>query len=159
MPEIIADFTVDGIAEPKGSVSAFVRGKRAVIVQGGRRNKRKDGTYSDAPDRYRKWTRDVTAAATVWQAVHRRPLVDDEPLRVEIGFYLPKPASASKRVLFPIRKPDSDKLARCVLDALTKGGLIADDARIVDLIISKRFACEKGPHARIIVSSLLERAA
>lgn len=158
MSVIIADFVVNGIAEPKGSVSAFVRGKRAVIVHGGRRNKRKDGTFSDAPERYRRWMRDVAAAAKVWQTVHRRKINDDEPLRVEIAFFLPRPARAAKRVVFPVRRPDSDKLARAVLDALTKGGLIADDARIVDLIVSKRFATET-PHARIVVTSLLENAA
>jgi Holliday junction resolvase RusA-like endonuclease len=150
MPEIIADFTVDGNPEPKGSWTPIVRGGRVVMLPARRGEARK---------RYEVWVRDVTAAAKVWQLTHRRALLDDEPLRVELGFFMPRPPSVHKRVLFPIRRFDADKLARLVLDCLTKGGLIADDARIVDLIVSKRFAGEKGPHARIIVSSLLERAA
>lgn len=152
---LIADFTVDGVAEPKGSMTPVLRGDKILMLHRVN-NQRKDGTRSDGRERYQAWTLAVSSAARVWQLTHRRKIDDTEPLRVEIEFFLPKPASASKRILFPVRKPDSDKLARCVLDALTTGGLIADDARIVDLIVSKRFATEK-PHARIIVSSLWEQ--
>jgi Holliday junction resolvase RusA-like endonuclease len=147
MPEIIADFTVDGIAEPKGSVRGFNVKGRVVIVHGG-----------NSPGKYKAWVRDVTAAAKVWQEVHRRTIQDDEPIAVDLWFYLPRPKSASKRVVYPIRRPDIDKLARLACDCIVKAGLIADDARIVDLTLHKRFATDQ-PYARVIVKSLLEKAA
>ena len=65
---------------------------------------------------------------------------DECPVAVEIYFYLPRPKSTPKRVIYPIRKPDVDKLERAILDALTISGLIDDDARVVDLAAHKRFA-------------------
>jgi crossover junction endodeoxyribonuclease RusA len=60
--------------------------------------------------------------------------------RVAITFRLPKPKSAPARVLFPVKRPDIDKLARAVLDGLVAGGALADDSQVVDLLVSKRFA-------------------
>jgi hypothetical protein len=37
----------------------------------------------------------------------------------------------------PDKKPDLDKLARALLDALTMGGAVIDDAQVVDLAVSK----------------------
>lgn len=150
---IIADFVVEGRPEPKGSWTPVAMGKRIVLLPARAKN-RKDGTRStEARDRYEAWTRSVTAAATAWQLVHRRKVVDDEPLSVQLGFFVPKPLSS--RDEYPIRRPDLDKLTRLALDCLTKARLIADDARIVDLTLSKRFG---KPHARIIVSSLEDAA-
>jgi crossover junction endodeoxyribonuclease RusA len=60
---------------------------------------------------------------------------------VVIDFFLPKPASAPKRRrTWPMRKPDLDKLTRAMLDPLVKVRLIADDARIVELRVSKDYA-------------------
>jgi crossover junction endodeoxyribonuclease RusA len=60
--------------------------------------------------------------------------------RVQITFRLPKPKSTPARVLFPVKRPDIDKLARAVLDGLVAGGALADDSQVVDLLVSKRFA-------------------
>lgn len=155
---VIADFVVHGRPEPKGSWSIYQPPNGRARLIPAYNVKRKDGTRSDARERYAAWTRAVTAAATVWQLSHRRKLVDNEPLRVEIGFFLPRPVSTPKRIPYPIRKPDLDKLARLALDCLTQAGLITDDARIVELVVSKRFALSK-PCARIIVASLAEVAA
>lgn len=56
-------------------------------------------------------------------------------------------ASAPK---YPTGRPDLDKTARAVLDALTQSGLIADDALVVDLHAHKRYA-EKGSPTGAIV--------
>jgi crossover junction endodeoxyribonuclease RusA len=64
----------------------------------------------------------------------------DPPLRVAITFRLARPKSAPARVLFPVKRPDIDKLARAVLDGLVAGGALADDSQVVDLLVSKRFA-------------------
>ena len=72
----------------------------------------------------------------------------DAPLYVSLRFAITRPASHfGKRGLlpsapaYPTRKPDVDKLARGVLDALaTDAAVIADDARVVTLKSFKHFA-------------------
>lgn len=62
------------------------------------------------------------------------------PIWVELTFSLRRPASAPRSVTLPAKKPDVDKLARAVLDALTEAGVWADDAQVVDLRVRKVFA-------------------
>jgi crossover junction endodeoxyribonuclease RusA len=66
--------------------------------------------------------------------------IRDLAVRVAITFRLPRPKSTPARVLFPVKRPDIDKLARAVLDGLVAGGALADDSQVVDLLVSKRFA-------------------
>lgn len=63
----------------------------------------------------------------------------DDPVAVQVDFYLPRPKSAPKRQRYPHRKPDLDKLLRAILDSLT-GVVLVDDARVVDVTMRKRFA-------------------
>lgn len=59
---------------------------------------------------------------------------------VDLRFVMPRPASTPKRRTPPaIKRPDLDKLARAVLDALT-GIVFADDSRVIDLHAHKRLA-------------------
>jgi crossover junction endodeoxyribonuclease RusA len=87
----------------------------------------------------------------------------DGPLRVEIRFDLPRPRShyrtgRNAHLLkdtapdYPATRPDSDKLARAVLDGLTMGGLYADDSQVVDLVARKRY----GPPGCLIMISDME---
>lgn len=64
------------------------------------------------------------------------------PLSVTMVFTLPRPKSAPKSRMWPDRKPDLDKLIRSTCDALTDSGVIEDDARIVELNVSKNFPME-----------------
>tara|TARA_R110000796_G_scaffold57672_2_gene132899 strand:+ start:4041 stop:4535 length:495 start_codon:yes stop_codon:yes gene_type:complete len=94
------------------------------------------------------------------------------PLKVTIWCYFQRPKGHFKTkkgavtdVLKPsapkfrTNTPDNDNLAKSVLDALNpdppgKGdypGLYPDDKNIVDLIVHKRFACQKNPVGTIIV--------
>ena len=85
------------------------------------------------------------------------------PVRVEVNFYLPRPPSIkqSKRVL-PIVPPDTDKLARAVLDGLGQGingksgdgRLWADDSLVVELVANKFYADEREPGATITIYAL-----
>lgn len=64
------------------------------------------------------------------------------PLGADVTFHLPMPASRPKRDrllgLVPAwHRPDLDKLLRAVLDGLTAGGLIGDDAQIASLAARK----------------------
>jgi crossover junction endodeoxyribonuclease RusA len=64
----------------------------------------------------------------------------DGPVEVSIVFYLEKPASRPKGVVFADRKPDIDKLVRSVLDSLTDAGVLREDSRVVDLHALKLYA-------------------
>ena len=64
----------------------------------------------------------------------------DGPVRLELGFVMPRPKSAPKKSTPPaIKRPDVDKLARAVLDAIT-GVVVVDDSQIVHLVATKRIA-------------------
>lgn len=54
-------------------------------------------------------------------------------------------------------KPDLDKLCRALLDGMTDGGLITDDARVVGLHAHKRYASEVNPTGvRVSVAAAME---
>lgn len=87
------------------------------------------------------WRRRVAAVVrSQWFREHPStpmPCVD-EPLLVVADFYLPRPKSVHRAL--PSVSPDIDKLARCLLDALTDSRLIKDDSRIVSLDTTKHYA-------------------
>jgi crossover junction endodeoxyribonuclease RusA len=132
------DVFVPGAPQPKGSTRSFVVGGRTTPVRA--------VTTADNKGPARAW------AATVTDAAHQHwlggPVAD--ALAVQVEFVLPRRKGAPKRSTpAHTRKPDIDKLARCVLDAMTHV-VYADDAQIDDLAASKREA-EPGetPGARI----------
>lgn len=151
---MIAQFVVYGVPEPKGSMTAIVRGKRAVLVPGLNR-KRKDGTRSDGRQRFQRWTAAVQNSALAWRLTHGNRTID-APVSVEVWFFLPRAKSAPKRVFAPATKPDVDKLARAVLDPLVKAQVLAEDSRVVDLLVHKRFAVNDHPCAVIRVMEIAE---
>lgn len=83
---------------------------------------------------------------------YRGPLID-VAVAVQIEFVMPRPAGAPKRSTPPATKrPDIDKLARAVLDALS-GVVWRDDSLIVDLHQTKRIAEigeTPGAHIRVV---------
>lgn len=138
-----AEFTIFGTPMPKGSKTAFVRGQRAVLVEGGSFANRKGmAAWADAvlvaAERVRKATGYVTL---------------DEPLCLDVTFFMPRPKSAKRRST-PARRPDLDKLLRAVLDPITKSRLIFDDSRIVELVARKAYADDREPGALVRVWSL-----
>ena len=60
------------------------------------------------------------------------------PVRVEAGFYFTRPKRGKKRDIHKITRPDLDKLARALLDAMT-GTVFADDSQVSQLWVSKFF--------------------
>jgi crossover junction endodeoxyribonuclease RusA len=125
-------FTVHGTPAPQGSKKGYVRGGRAVLVE------------SSAA--VRPWRQDVTTAAIEAAGGWTTP---DGPVAVHVTFLIRRPASAPRRV-WPDRKPDLDKLLRSTLDALTTAGVIADDARVVEISASKVYAAAGQPSGAII---------
>lgn len=61
-------------------------------------------------------------------------------VEVRLMFFLARPASLPKRVQWPAKRPDLDKLARAVLDGLTEGGAWKDDGQVISLIATKEYA-------------------
>lgn len=66
----------------------------------------------------------------------------DGPVSVTIRFILPRPKSVPKRITWPAKRPDLDKLARAVLDGLTDGGAWLDDGQVVKMMLVKLYATE-----------------
>ncbi|HXF73588.1 MAG TPA: RusA family crossover junction endodeoxyribonuclease, partial [Actinomycetota bacterium] len=71
-------------------------------------------------------------------------------LHVEATFYLRRPKRGAP--IYPVRRPDLDKLTRGLLDALTAASVFGDDAQVVDLIVRKRYAAE--PRVEVSVETL-----
>jgi Holliday junction resolvase RusA-like endonuclease len=125
-----ASFFVAGLPIPQGSTRAFVAKGRAIV------------THDNA--QVRPWRQDVAACARA----ARVPFLESGPVALTIAFTLPRPKSRPKRATHPDVRPDLDKLARGISDALTT---IAwrDDAQVVDLIARKRYGLPVG--ARVTV--------
>lgn len=84
------------------------------------------------------WRERVALAAREARAAH--PIWAGEALTVRLGFVMPRPTSTAKRSTPPaVKRPDVDKLARAILDALTHV-LFEDDSAVVDLHAEKRLA-------------------
>lgn len=118
-------FTVLGVPIPKGSTKAFYIAKlgRAITTADNRRS---------AP-----WQESVVDATL--KAIGEAPPMEG-PLALTLRFYLPRPKTAPKRVVDATKKPDLDKLVRCVGDGLKRAGLYRDDSQVVATVASKHFA-------------------
>jgi crossover junction endodeoxyribonuclease RusA len=92
-----------------------------------------------------------TVAYTAAQVFVGPPL--DGPLLVRLGFVMPRPAATPKRRTPPaVKKPDVDKLARAVFDALTSV-VWRDDSQVVDVHATKRLAeLDETPGVHIVVA-------
>jgi crossover junction endodeoxyribonuclease RusA len=116
-------FRVASVPVPKGSMRAFVRGGRPILTSDNRSLK--------------GWEAIVRAQAqahvqALWPA----------SVAVTLAFALPRTKSLPKRTeRAHLTKPDLDKLARAVLDALT-GVAFNDDAQVTQLACKKRYALE-----------------
>jgi Holliday junction resolvase RusA-like endonuclease len=115
-------FSVAMTPQPQGSARAFVVKGHAVVTSDNKRLKdyRQAVAWSAQACRPRGW----------------RPL--DGPVLVSVVFMLLKPRSVPKRRRLPTVKPDVDKLARAVLDALT-GIAYRDDAQVTTLSVRKEY--------------------
>jgi Holliday junction resolvase RusA-like endonuclease len=116
-------FFIPGRPVQQGSKTAFVVGRRAVVTD------QNQATL-------KPWRATVAAHAD-------RGVTFDVPVAVHLRFVMPRPARP--RFTVPAVKPDIDKLVRAVLDGLTDGGLIADDARVVSLTAVEQYESTGSP--------------
>lgn len=129
------EFFVSGVPVPQGS-------KRHVG----------NGRMIESSRRLKPWRDRVICVAKQEAEVLGGPLTG--PLTVGAHFFFERP----KRSKFedPIGRGigDGDKLTRAVWDALTLGGLIADDALVCSWYGSKRWADFGGPGVLVEVEAL-----
>lgn len=138
----VVSFFAEGVAAPEGS-HRYVgyRGGRPVVAH-------------DNP-RLAGWRTIVARAANdAARAAGWAPQYDG-PVAVQAHFYLPRP----KRPRFPdhaATKPDLDKLARAVGDALAApGGILLEDSRIVTWVLTKRWASDgQTPGVHVAVTAI-----
>jgi len=122
------------------------------------------GITVESSKRVAPWRADVRAAAeTALNGDHQA--LWDNPLAVQLAFFLPRPKSHygtgrnSDRLkdsapLYPAVTPDADKLARAVLDGIT-GVVFADDKTVVDLKVRKLYAESTRPGVSVVVDVML----
>lgn len=116
-------FEVLGEPIPQGSMKAFARRGAPPIVT------------SDNP-RLKAW-RELAS----WMAQNAMRACGDVmtgPVSVRTDFFLPRPR-ARRRATAHTTRPDLDKLCRAINDACT-GVVWQDDAQVVELVASKRYA-------------------
>lgn len=86
-----------------------------------------------------------------WRESVRQALLDEHgrprahfagPVVVELRFVMRRPVSTPKRRPTPphTKKPDVDKLARAILDAVSSASVWRDDSHVVQLSATKRIA-------------------
>lgn len=78
------------------------------------------------------------------------------PVRVEVEFYLPRPASVTqKKRPLPIVPPDLDKLLRGLLDGIGQSEVIwGDDSQVVQIDAVKLYADDTEPGATVTIYAL-----
>lgn len=123
------NFRVRGIPVPQGTARAFVAGGRAYLATDANRSSSPIGAWRGA------------IAREAQLVMGDSPLIE-APVEVTATFSLPRPRSLAKRITQPDAKPDIDKLARALLDAMT-GVVIRDDAQVVDLQLRKVYDDEQ----------------
>lgn len=121
-------FFVPGRPAPQGS-------KRYLGIKGGK------GITVESSKAVAPWRADVRAGAEKAMASGQSGFAAAEPVIVHLLFVMPRPASTPKRrTPAAVKRPDVDKLARAVLDAISSAGAWIDDSQVVDLRAAKRIA-------------------
>jgi crossover junction endodeoxyribonuclease RusA len=133
---------VYGLPVAQGSKRAFWKQgmKRAVITEDN--------------SRVMPWRQEIKVGAMEQMRAHKLELsLEDVPCVVQCMFYFQRPKSLKAAITQKTTKPDVDKLARAVLDALT-GAVFADDGQVTELRSAKLFGTP--PRAEITVLLLLD---
>ena len=112
------------------------------------------GVMVESSKKVAPWREAVANAA---RRAHTGPALDG-PLSLEVVFRLPatsswKAADRTRGWRWKDRTPDLDKLLRSTGDALTQAGVIADDARLVN-ITARKIETAGWTGAQIAVSTI-----
>ena len=130
-------FTVFGTPVPQGSMKAFMRpGMRHPVVTSDNK-------------KLKPWRQEVTGCAL---RAFRSPVLKPAALCVSVTFFLHRPESKARKIIYPSAKPDIDKLLRGILDALT-GVAYEDDSQVCRVVMEKNYG--QPERAEITVGVLL----
>lgn len=126
-PSGAVEFTVYGTPRPQGSMRQFAiktpTGPHYVMTSANRQLK--------------PWRQQVSGEALT-QRTESFSCLNEKPVALTLNFYFKRPKSAPKSRVMPTVKPDTDKLIRAILDALT-GILYHDDAQVVKVTAMKHY--------------------
>lgn len=87
------------------------------------------------------WRDSITWKLRALPRAERKHWPIDGAVSVQLDFTMPRPVRTPKRrTPAAIKKPDVDKLARAVLDAVGMAGTWGDDAQVIGLHCTKRLA-------------------
>lgn len=120
------------------------------------------GVMIESSKAVKPWRESVKTAAVVAMGGAGRGI--SGPVEAVMIFTVRKPKSAPKRrVTYPSKKPDLDKLVRAVSDALTDAGAWEDDARLIRLEALKVYPGEhpdalQVPGVRVILQAVEVKA-
>jgi crossover junction endodeoxyribonuclease RusA len=132
------------------TLSFFVPGKPA--PQGSKRHIGR-GRMLESSKEVGPWRQRVAIAAHNAMTTARIPLLTGRPITLELDFVMPRPQRTPRSTPPAIRRPDTDKVSRAVLDALSHT-VYADDAQVVDLHARKRLAAiDETPGVHITVTA------
>jgi crossover junction endodeoxyribonuclease RusA len=128
------------------NLSIFVPGHPA--PQGSKRHVG-NGVMIESSKNVKPWRSDIRSAL-IDSAGQPRAWFDGA-VSCTLVFIMPRPVSTPKRSTPPAtKKPDVDKLARALLDAIGSAGVWRDDSQVVELLASKRLAMlEEQPGCQI----------
>lgn len=125
-------FTANVKAQPKGSIKSYL------VPGAGRFNCRAILTSDNA--KLKAFQSEVARCAR--EAMAGQEMAGKHvPMRLDIEFTFMRPKSVPRSRDYPVVKPDIDKLARAVLDALS-GIVYLDDAQVWDCGCKKRYWLE-----------------
>lgn len=124
--------------EPTAPIRLFVPGRPA--PQGSKDYVAARYGRESSPN-LKPWRQDVREALLIDGTTPKVFFAKDTPVWVCLAFVMPRPKRlARKATPAYIRKPDADKLARAVLDAISSAGVWHDDYQVVFLLVRKRYA-------------------
>lgn len=123
------EFFVEGVPRTKGSSFSFVNPKTGKIV------------YVHDNKHLKKWT-----AAVKFTALEKKCQPRNGPIWLMISYVLPRPKSHFNTIgdikeaapVYPLSKPDVDKMERAILDSLT-GVAYCDDSQVVHVSHGKSY--------------------
>lgn len=119
---------VPGKPAPQGS-------KRAIVNKGGK------VSMIESSKSVKPWRADVRDTVSDHLGPFYATAQPGVAVGVELNFVLPRPVSTPKKAsLAHVKRPDVDKLARAVLDALSSAGVWVDDSQVSRLVVTKRLA-------------------
>ena len=134
---------------------AFVAG--VPVPQGSKRYLGR-GIMADDSKHLKSWRSDVRMACLDMEGKPRERF--NGPVNLILHFVMPRPSSVPKKSTPPATKrPDIDKLARAVCDAITSAHVWRDDSQVIYLTASKKIAAiGETPGCMIIVADGTEAA-